>query len=99
MATHVSKTSTGDAPADPYTVANRDDSATLEDKIKDLVKFMDKCRFAMMTTRSMSNGALYSRCMALAATVRAVKSAVEILLLNHTVLAGLTKITTAAPGI
>jgi len=68
MAAHFSHANTGDAPADPYKAANRDDDVSLETKIGDLVDFMTKCKFGMMTTRSASSGTLASRCMALAAT-------------------------------
>lgn len=70
MSAHFSNASTGDAPADPYKAANSDNEVTLETKIDDLVTFMNACKFGMMTTRDSTSGALVSRCMALAATVR-----------------------------
>ena len=63
-----SNTDTGSKPADPYKATNISEP-DLKEKVEDLVKFMDKCKFAMMTTRIASSGLLVSRCMALAATV------------------------------
>ncbi|KAF2863064.1 hypothetical protein K470DRAFT_156458 [Piedraia hortae CBS 480.64] len=60
-----SNTNTGNQPADPYTAKNLQEPP-LKEKIDDLVKFVDKCKFCMMTTRT-ANGQLVSRCMALAA--------------------------------
>ena len=59
---------TGDKPADPYKAKNIDEPA-LKDKINDLVAFVEKSKFCMMTTRISSNGLLVSRCMALAGKV------------------------------
>ena len=59
----------GDKPADPYKATNLTDP-DLKEKVKDLVTFMEYCKFGMMTTRIESSGLLTSRCMALAATVR-----------------------------
>jgi general stress protein 26 len=61
-----SNTDTGNKPADPYKAKNLDDSS-LEDKVQDLVGFVEKCKFCMMTTRIADSGLLVSRCMALAA--------------------------------
>ncbi|MCJ1244890.1 BLI-3 blue-light-inducible Bli-3 protein [Trapelia coarctata] len=61
-----SNTDTGSKPQDPYKEKNKDETS-LREKIEDLVTFMDKCKFAMMTTRIESSGLLVSRCMALAA--------------------------------
>lgn len=63
-----SNTDTGSKPADPYKQENLDDSS-VEEKVKDLVTFAEKCKFCMMTTRVASSGLLVSRCMALAAKV------------------------------
>ena len=63
-----SNTSTGSKPADPYTKENAEE-VSLDTKIEDLVAFIKKCYFGMMTTRVADNGKLVSRCMALAATV------------------------------
>lgn len=58
-------------PADPYTAVNKDE-ADLQTKVTDLVNFITKCKFGMMTTieAGSSQNNLVSRCMALAATVR-----------------------------
>jgi len=61
-----SNTDTGSKPQDPYKEKNKDETS-LRQKIDDLVAFMDKQKFAMMTTRIESSGLLVSRCMALAA--------------------------------
>lgn len=63
-----SNTDTGSKPADPYTAKNSDDPSTKE-KIDDLVAFVEKSKFCMMTTVAPSNGQLVSRCMALAGKV------------------------------
>jgi len=60
-------TETGTKPADPYLVKNKDEPG-LKEKVEDLVAFIEKCKFALMTTRVESCGVLVSRCMALAAT-------------------------------
>ncbi|KAI9685287.1 MAG: hypothetical protein M1822_004660 [Bathelium mastoideum] len=61
-----SNTDTGDKPADPYTQKNLQDPS-LKEKVEDLVSFVEKSKFCMMTTRIASSGLLVSRCMALAA--------------------------------
>ena len=63
-----SNTTTGDAPADPYKVVNADEPG-LKTKIDDLVDFVTKCKFGMLTTHEARTDNLVSRCMALAATV------------------------------
>ena len=63
-----SNANTGDAPADPYKKANAEE-VPLQTKIEDLVNFINKEKFGMMTTRGSGSGNLVSRCMALAATV------------------------------
>jgi len=60
-----SNTDTGDKAADPYTAKNIQDPS-LKEKVDDLVAFVDRCKFCMMTTNT-SHGELASRCMALAA--------------------------------
>ncbi|KAI6356290.1 BLI-3 blue-light-inducible Bli-3 protein [Pyricularia grisea] len=62
-----SNTNTGDKPEDPYKAKNLDTAATTKEKIDDLAKFMDSCKFGMMTTRDSTTSYLHSRCMALAA--------------------------------
>lgn len=64
-----SNTDTGDKPADQYKATNKTDPE-LKEKVEDLVAFIDRCKFGMMTTRIESSGLLVSRCMALAAKVR-----------------------------
>lgn len=64
-----SNTNTGDKPEDPYKAKNLDTTSTTKEKIDDLAKFMDSCKFGMMTTRDSTTSYLHSRCMALAAKV------------------------------
>ncbi|TKX21527.1 bli-3-like protein 1 [Elsinoe australis] len=52
-----SNASTGDKPADPY-VAKNIDPADLKDKVEDLVSFIEKQKFCMMTTRIGQTGQL-----------------------------------------
>ncbi|KAL8709423.1 MAG: hypothetical protein Q9220_005806 [cf. Caloplaca sp. 1 TL-2023] len=61
-----SNTDTGSKPADPYKATNKTEPE-LKEKVEDLVAFIEKCKFGMMTTRIGSSGLLTSRCMALAA--------------------------------
>ena len=63
-----SNTSTGDKPADPYKKAN-EDQPDLQTKVHELVDFITKAKFGMMTTHESATNNLVSRCMALAATV------------------------------
>ena len=58
----------GDKPADPYKATNKSEPE-LKEKVKDLVTFIESCKFGMMTTRIGSSGLLTSRAMALAAKV------------------------------
>lgn len=62
-----SNTNTGDKPADPYKQANNED---VDDrtKVADLGKFIEACKFGMMTTKAAGSSRLVSRCMALAGT-------------------------------
>lgn len=64
-----SNTDTGNKPADPYTQKNLEQHSPLEEKIGDLIHFVEKSKYCMMTTRIASSGLLVSRCMALAAKV------------------------------
>lgn len=64
-----SNTSTGSKPADPYKSANKDEDVAVVDKVEDLSKFIDNCKYGMMTTHESASGNLVSRCMALAAKV------------------------------
>lgn len=61
-----SNADTGSKQADPYKEKNHE-NPSLKEKVEDLVAFVDKCKFCMMTTRVESSGLLASRCMALAA--------------------------------
>ena len=63
-----SNTDTGSKPADPYKETNIS-QPDLKEKVEDLIRFMEACKFGMMTTRVESSGLLTSRCMALAAKV------------------------------
>ena len=63
-----SNADTGDKPADPYKATNLD-TPDLKIKVEELTKFIDSCKFGMMTTRIESSGLLTSRCMAIAAKV------------------------------
>lgn len=62
-----SNTDTGSKPADPYVAKNLDDPE-LKTKVADLLNFVDKQKFCMMTTVT-PNGLLASRAMALAGKV------------------------------
>lgn len=64
-----SNTDTGDKQADPYTAKNKEDPSTKE-KVDDLIEFVTKSKFCMMTTRIDPPGLLVSRCMAVAGKVR-----------------------------
>lgn len=70
MASSFSNTDTGSKNPDPYKEKNVDE-ATLADKMNDLVAFVEKSKFCMMTTHDGTSGSglLVSRCMALAAKV------------------------------
>ena len=65
------QTDTGDKTADPYTAKNIQDPS-LKEKVEDLVSFVDRAKFCMMTTKT-EDGLLASRCMALAAKVGSAK--------------------------
>ncbi|KAI4128464.1 MAG: hypothetical protein LQ341_006674 [Variospora aurantia] len=52
-----SNTDTGSKPADPYKEENKNDPE-LKEKVGDLVKFVESCKFGMMTTRIESSGLL-----------------------------------------
>ncbi|KAF2839487.1 hypothetical protein M501DRAFT_953008 [Patellaria atrata CBS 101060] len=61
-----SNTDTGGKTADPYTQKNLQDPP-LKEKVEDLIRFVEKSKFCLMTTRIADSGLLVSRCMALAA--------------------------------
>jgi hypothetical protein len=60
-------TNTQIRPADPYTAKNKQEPE-LKEKIEDLVAFVERTKFCLLTTRT-QDGLLASRCMALAAKV------------------------------
>ena len=62
-----SNADTGSKEADPYTAKNKEEPS-LKEKVEDLVAFVDRCKFCMMTTAT-GDGLLASRCMALAGKV------------------------------
>jgi len=62
-----SNADTGSKPADPYKQKNLDSEVSLTTKVEDLIAFVEKCKFCMMTTRIADSGLIVSRCMALAA--------------------------------
>jgi hypothetical protein len=57
--------------SDPYRQKNVDSEAPLDEKVTDLVKFIETTKLGMMTTRQSNTGCLVSRCMSLAGTVSA----------------------------
>ncbi|QSZ32790.1 hypothetical protein DSL72_002369 [Monilinia vaccinii-corymbosi] len=61
-----SNANTGSKEADPYKAENID-TPSLKEKMEGLNTFIDACKFGMMTTRDAKTGALFSRCMAVAA--------------------------------
>ncbi|KAF1356430.1 bli-3 protein [Delphinella strobiligena] len=61
-----SNADTGSKTADPYVAKNKE-TPELKEKVEDLISFVEKNKFCMMTTRIASSGLLVSRCMALAA--------------------------------
>jgi len=62
----LSGSNSGDKPLDPYKAKNLDTDTSVEGKINDLLEFVNKCKFGMMTTRDSASGMLVSRCMAIA---------------------------------
>lgn len=63
-----SNTDTGAKSADPYTDKNVD-NASLKEKVEDLIQFVEKHKFCMMTTQVAGSDLLASRCMAWAGKV------------------------------
>jgi len=53
--------------ADPYKEKNKEEPP-LKEKVEDLVSFIERCKFCMMSTRT-KDGLIASRCMALAGKV------------------------------
>ena len=58
----------GDKPADPYTAKNLQEPS-LKEKCEDLLNFVDKTKFCLLTTQVADSDLLASRAMALAAKV------------------------------
>lgn len=76
MSTEI-KTSTGTHPVDPYK-ARGFQQPILEEKIQDLVHFINDLKYGMLTTKlSSDSDLLTSRCMAIAGTVSHMKWAGE----------------------
>jgi hypothetical protein len=63
-----SNTDTGSKAADPYTQKNKDEPS-LKEKVEDLLAFIDKTKFCLLTTQVADSDLLASRAMALAAKV------------------------------
>lgn len=63
------KTSAGTQPIDPYKAKNYE-NPPLQEKVDDLVKFINEVKYGMLTTKASDSDLLTSRCMALAGTVR-----------------------------
>lgn len=63
-----SNTSTGDAPADPYTKANADTSVEGPQKFQEFTDLITTSKYGMMTTKQSGSSRLVSRSMALAGT-------------------------------
>jgi hypothetical protein len=68
MSTGFSNTNTPGKTADPYTEKNKD-NASLKEKVEDLLAFMHKTKFCMLTAQTSNSDLLASRCMALAGEV------------------------------
>ncbi|KAL1985837.1 hypothetical protein VTN96DRAFT_7329 [Rasamsonia emersonii] len=61
------KTSAGTQPIDPYKAKNYE-NPPLQEKVDDLVKFINEVKYGMLTTKASDSDLLTSRCMALAGT-------------------------------
>ena len=64
-----SNADTGSKTADPYTEKNLQEPS-LKEKVEDLLAFVDKTKFCLLTTQTVDSDLLASRAMALAAKVR-----------------------------
>jgi hypothetical protein len=64
-----SNADTGSKNADPYTQKNIEEPS-LKEKAEDLLSFIDRTKFCLMTTQVADSDLLASRAMALAAKVR-----------------------------
>ncbi|KAF2005911.1 hypothetical protein P154DRAFT_288938 [Amniculicola lignicola CBS 123094] len=65
MSTFSNTQTPSDKPADPYTEKNIQ-NPSLKEKVEDLLAFLEKCKFCMMTAQTSDSDLLASRCMALA---------------------------------
>ena len=63
-----SNADTGDKTADPYTAKNKEEPS-LKEKVEDLLAFIEKTKFCLLTTQTANSDLLASRCMALAGKV------------------------------
>lgn len=63
-----SNTDTGSKTADPYTQKNLEEPS-LKEKCEDLLNFVDKTKFCLLTTQAADSDLLASRAMAVAAKV------------------------------
>lgn len=63
-----SNADTGSKTADPYTQKNLEEPS-LKEKVEDLLSFVDKTKFCLLTTQVADSDLLASRAMALAAKV------------------------------
>jgi general stress protein 26 len=60
-----SNADTGNKTADPYTATNKEEPS-LKEKVEDLLTFIEKTKFCLLTTQTANSDLLASRCMALA---------------------------------
>ena len=74
MSSGFSNTDTGSKNADPYTQKNKEETS-LKEKVEDLLAFIDKTKFCLLTTHVADSDLLASRAMALAAKVSHCSSA------------------------
>jgi general stress protein 26 len=79
MSSGFSNADTGSKNADPYTQKNLEDPA-LKEKAEDLLNFVDKTKFCLLTTQVADSDLLASRAMALAAKVSYTLSSLNLLL-------------------
>jgi general stress protein 26 len=79
MSSGFSNADTGSKSADPYTQKNLEDPA-LKEKAEDLLNFVDKTKFCLLTTQVADSDLLASRAMALAAKVSYTLSSLNLLL-------------------
>jgi hypothetical protein len=68
MSSGFSNTDTGSKNADPYTQKNKEEPS-LKEKVEDLLNFVDKTKFCLLTTHVADSDLLASRAMAVAAKV------------------------------